>query len=322
MIESNVMNPMREVEKLAKPRSQENHGRESLADGPGRLLLINGLERSGTTLLMQVLQRHPQTVIPNAHPFENLMCQQWEAMAQVLMGDHEHEEKPMLGSITGPSPYYYRLTEPGVDMQPTAEQYQRETIAYCRRQALAFYDHVPQARSDHVIVEKRLGRMARVPMIHLFPDHHMCHVVRDLRDVIASIVRFDAQRGYYGFGRKPEEPLFTYVTRYCERRIAPFVASIEAASENTPIVKFDEVVSGAAEPMVRMLSKAGLATDEKILDQMRAARYANPEQAEAHKTSSISKDRRAAWEDAFGDDHDAIEGLLDPYNRSLGFGVG
>lgn len=59
-------------------------------------VIIKTQARSGSTLLMQLLQRNPDIVIPNIYPFEIRIAQYWSAAFRVLSGeaDFDHSSRP------------------------------------------------------------------------------------------------------------------------------------------------------------------------------------------------------------------------------------
>jgi hypothetical protein len=168
-------------------------------------LLINGLPRSGTTWLMSLLSAHPQVVVAGGYPFEQSHGIYWSLASRVLsQPDLEIHSLRGLQNYTfsvPPSPF-----NPGTfdDACPWfAEEYPLRLADSVRSFTDGVYRREAQlqGRQDtEVFVEKWPGRVVPHTMRWIFPQVREIFLTRHPRDVILSILRFNARRGFADFG--------------------------------------------------------------------------------------------------------------------------
>jgi len=168
-------------------------------------LLINGLPRSGTTWLMSLLSAHPEIVAAGGYPFEQSHGIYWSLASRVL-------SQPDLEIHRLRGMQNYTFTVPPSPFNPGtfdtafpwfAEEYPQHLAASVRSFTDGFYRRESQLQGRErtsVFVEKWPGRIVPHTMRWIFPRVREIFLLRHPRDVILSILRFNARRGFADFG--------------------------------------------------------------------------------------------------------------------------
>jgi hypothetical protein len=174
-------------------------------------LVLTCLGRSGSTWVTRLLGQHPEIVAYRPFQYDPRVSAYW-------IGN--------LRDLSRPSRYRPPLIwPPGVDrpppplLDPDVEQWlgheQVESIAtFCQQQIDAFYREVaravrqPQAR---YFVEKSDPAPAPATTLELYPEGREVVLVRDFRDMLCSVLAFNAKRGFEDFGRQVVDSDRAYV---------------------------------------------------------------------------------------------------------------
>lgn len=286
--------------------------------GPAQSVgLLNAMGRSGTTALMQALRCHPQVVIPDAYPYENLICQQWEAIAQTLTKPRGANAPPEDRVIKGMNPFYLRQFDPQQDMDKIRSDMCRSTVDFCRDQVLQYYGSIPGPSGPRTIIEKRAGKLRNVDFGLLFPDFRQVSLLRDFRDIMASIIMFDEKRGFYGFGRKDGEALVPYTQRMADSTFARVVELAKPDLKRGAYMRFDELLRADEEAIRRVLKGFDLDATDASVQQIRDGLAQRHDYSSAHKTTKESESRQDKRARAFGKDLEVMEQILAPLNRAI-----
>lgn len=177
-------------------------------------VFIVGCDRSGTTLLAALLDRHSQIAVPpETHFFRNTCPTNHDVSTS-----QTHAE--LLTSFYANQ----RAHDMRLDADALAKRFSQLQPTYGNL-FLAAMDEYAQARGKRRVVEKSPGHLARIPMImEMFPEAKVICVVRDGRDVARSLVQVawshsDLHRHAFRWNRSSRHVLrYTqaYVGRVCK----------------------------------------------------------------------------------------------------------
>jgi hypothetical protein len=192
--------------------------RGSASPPPSRLspVVLNALGRTGSTWLTRLLAQHPEVVVYRPFMYEPRIAGYWLEMLRNLAEPSSflsplapRLESPRWwledGEVTTLPPEEDRAFEQTIGGEAVAE-----LAGFCRRRvehaylALARQQGKPDSRW---FVEKAFGYPGagdslRQTWDELYPDTRELLLVRDPRDMVCSMLAYDARRGFVGFGRQ------------------------------------------------------------------------------------------------------------------------
>ena len=274
------------------------------AEGPAPLMMTT-LGRSGSTLLMTLLSHHPQIVAfnpanddarPFAYQLDAAIGMASPASRMRLLDSAVQGEAWWLGRDTLPVEALVRLDEPLRELLLGApvERLLRSAID----QAAAFATELgaAQGQTDVRYAAEKCGP-AYLPrlMRELCADGREIFLVRDFRDVIASMLAFNAKRGYDAFGREHVDSDEQFV-RWQAGIAAAIAAGWRERRDGALLVRYEDLVAdepGGARPDPRLPGARRPRVAGRRRSSMRA--HAPTETASSIARSRTRARRRGRW---------------------------
>lgn len=315
------------------------HGRrtalapEDALAGPAPLF-VTTLGRTGSTFLMSLLFWHPQIVVHPPFPFEARLMAYWGSILDNLCSPYSY-----LKSLAAHSPRGYwwvgtqdLMAADYVEQDAAAEWLGGEGISefgrFARRQVRGFYevsaklDHRPASATIKYFAEKRLP-LPRLQQVcqQLFPHGRELFLVRDFRDVLASILAFNAKRGKLDFGveRLSGEEHVAALARGVEK----LLADRHAAGPQGLVVRYEDLIRDPREALRRILQFADLDADAATVEKMIAGSAAANQAAQSeHRTAADGAASIGRWRHELAPElRDACDRFLTPYLAELEYSV-
>ena len=257
------------------------------AGGPAPVLLA-ALGRSGSTWAMRLLAAHPEVVVHRAYPFETRLLQYHVELAALQTRPADLED-PDLERLGGPgwikANPYFRPDETRYAWLSDAGA--RLALAHAARSAQAFYAHVAEAQGDDPgthVAEKAPpdpARLDRVRAVH--PGSRVLALLRDPRDVVASVKAFDAKRGFDGFGRGDAGDDASFAGRIA--RGSEALARLARNRDDTVILRYEDLAAAPLAAMAAVLPGLGLSAGDPQRDAIAAAVQADDALLSYHRTT-------------------------------------
>lgn len=252
--------------------------------------------RAGTTLLMELLGTCPRIAFERVHPYEQrYFCYLLERVTSMHPAGGPTRRRAIRMVASKASPLSRKVAPPqwsdrGWD-EPMPfrldivdpQEFVRLSL---RHQWEAFSEAVvSHAEGPTPLYYAEKARPFDQSVVD-FP-FRVIYLVRDPRDVWASINAFDAKRGFYGFGRRPWQPRRSYLRQYI-RRIEGYAREEQAGAPEAILVRYEDLVGNLEAESERLTS--WLRVD------LAPSKLAGPRSAlEAHKTSESPKDSIGRW---------------------------
>jgi sulfotransferase family protein len=201
----------------SRARLAELRGRRrALAPGyDARLqpLLLTSLGRTGTTLLMRYLAEHPEIAVYRRYPYEVRGGKYWLHLLRTLAAPadpskqvgqpNEFHQEPL---VVGANPFYSAAfgAYPEVEEWQGAD-YVDNLAGFCLRSIDAWYGRVAAHQGQpgaRFFAEKSFPDAFPRLFRELYPGAREIFLVRDFRDMIASMRAYNERKGWGDFGRE------------------------------------------------------------------------------------------------------------------------
>ncbi len=286
-------------------------------------LMLTTLGRTGSTWVLRLLGQHPQIIAYRPFQYEPRVASYWLRILKTL-SEPANYVPPIIGF--GKDGDYWRLAnEPSPDVPRLVDSQIHQWLgqnniealaAFCQGRIEAFYEQVAIAQGQTqpiYFAEKYLPDYLTSAMIReLYPQSREIVLVRDFRDMVASILAFNAKRGYMAFGREQATSDEEYVRRL-QRSVVRLHQSWKQRSDEAYLLRYEDLILRPVETLSALLEYLGLgSTPSAIKDMIERASEEIPSMPQ-HRTSpdikrSIGRWRRdldaslqASCQEAFGD---------------------
>ena len=258
---------------------------------------------------MQLLSHHPNVVVHPPFPYEARVLAYWTSV---------------FSGLASPASYLQALAQ--VDVRrywwvgygsfPAATYLEQDDAArqlgggalermasFARRQVASFYEDSAQLQGKVVgdggggyFAEKHLPSAApQAIVVELFPEGREIYLVRDFRDMLASIVAFDRKRGSRSFGREAGESDQDYVLGLTQA-IEELIAAWRYAGERGLLVRYEDLVRRARPTLEAILDFLGLERSAPRIEAMIRDVEADAVAQAAHRTSASARESIGRWE--------------------------
>ncbi len=210
-------------------------------------VLVHGLGRSGSTLLMKLLGTSHEIAFDREPPCENLYLLYFLRLCGLLELDHQSEPEWQKSQLTdnlreriGSLPWEDR------SLLRTGEGEESFAISTMRglwtqfSQVAAKNTHPADPHAVRFYAEKAAGWV--VDFLSALGTGRTLRLVRDPRDIWLSVQAFDKKRGYYGFGRKEgmsKEDYLDVFLGMCQEHLEQVIASPN--SNRNLLVRYEDL---------------------------------------------------------------------------------
>jgi hypothetical protein len=300
--------------------------RDALGEEPDasllRPLMITTLGRTGSTRVVQLLSHHASIVGYRPGEYEPRIASYWVGVLAGLAEPSSYHQA-LDGDLSDPQwwlgvgrmrPLPYGFLDPEIEDWQTGASI--ENLArFCRSQIDEFYEGVArlQARAKPVyFIEKTLPDVVPHVLWDLYPSAREIVLVRDLRDMVSSILAFNAKRGFAAFGRASARSDVDFI-RNLRNDVVQIVDNWQARSDRAYLLRYEDLMLHPKETLSAVLDYLGLEATEANVRRLLDDASAMAEPPEEHRTSpsvdeSIGRWRRdldvnlqRACDEAFGD---------------------
>src|SRR5918995_857379 len=288
-------------------------------------LIVTSLGRMGTTVLMRMLAAHPGVVIYDRPPYEVRAGKYWLHVLKTLAAPTDASKRvgaPMEFHLeplaAGGNPFYSAAFAvwPAVEAW-SGSTYVTELAAFCQRSIDGWYRATADAQGEAIeplvyFAEKHFPDAYPRLMRELYPAARELFLVRDFRDMIASMRAYNARKGSGDFGRDnvgSDEEWLTYL----HQNFLVLRAAWRNRGEPGSLVRYEELVRDPAATLPPLLCLLGLDDAPETVARLIAAAAPDAPELRDHGTASspsasigrwrhdLPAELQAAAEETFGD---------------------
>jgi hypothetical protein len=270
-----------------------------------RPLIINSFGRTGTTLLMRTLAVHPQVIVYERPPYEIRGSKYWMHALRVLGSPADgttqlgaamqfHEDPHAAGG----NPFYSTRFAAADEVEAwSGSNYLANLLAFCQRSIDGWYQVTAAAQKKPeaplvFFAEKHFPDLYPRLLRDIYPGAREIFLVRDFRDMIASMLAYNAKKGAGDFGRDRVGSDEAWLG-YLRQNFAVLRSAWQERGEAGSLVRYEDLVRDPASVLTDLLENLGLDASQEMVDSLLPATAA-PE-LQGHGSSSSPAASIGRW---------------------------
>jgi hypothetical protein len=265
-------------------------------------LIVTSLARTGTTWLMLLLAEHPAVVAYRGFPLEVKELGYSLRMLGVLSEPADFQlrtDTDFAALRVGPNPGYFgRLAYHPLIGHWFGRTYVERLATFCQQNVEDFYQVVAaaqgQAQARYFAEKHPAWSQSASLACELYPGAREIVLVRDFRDMVSSILAFNAKRGYAAFGRESVETDAAFVDRL-RGGVASLLHGWKERAGSAHLVRYEDLIARPVESLRRTLEYLDIAASPEIINGMIERAGQESDAVIQHKTIQDSKQSIGRW---------------------------
>lgn len=268
-------------------------------------LILNSLGRTGTTMLMRLFSAHPKIVVQKPHPYEVHTVSYWTQFFKVLSApypgpDQEIPNIQQHQSVVTPNINFVSkyMNDPQIKRW-AGVKYVEDLAGFCQQSMEGYYLSVAAAqgkKSPVYFAEKFYPSFIPWILWDIYPEAKEIILVRDFRDMLASINAFNKKRNTVKFGRNRVENDEGFIKRLSVKGIRNLHQAWLARQDKAHLVRYEDVVLNPMETLRGILQYLELDdSDDEIRTMLSAINVGNDKEQKAHMTSKSVEESIGRW---------------------------
>ena len=258
-------------------------------------LMLTTLGRAGTTWTMRLLSEHPQIVVHRWHPYELRTARYWWHMAKVLSEPRDPHNSAQADRFQtdrlhlGFNPFYPEpiSVTPGLH-EWMGRDYVERLTNFAQTTAEETYLRIAagQGQADPVyFAEKQRADYQPWLVWELYPQAKEIFLVRDFRDVVSSMLSFNAKKGYRVFGPPHIKTDAEFVRFLRNSTVKQLSRGWPKRQDRAHLIRYEDLMADPAEVLRGVLAYLGLDASESTVAGMVGRASEENEDSIRHQTT-------------------------------------
>ncbi|MCA9880926.1 MAG: sulfotransferase [Thermomicrobiales bacterium] len=279
-------------------------------EGSPRLqpLLVTSLGRMGTTLLMRLLAAHPAVVTYERPPYEARGGKYWTHVLKVMSAPAdatkrigapmEFHSEPL---AVGANPFFSSEFAAWPEVETwSGGDYLAELATFCQRSIDGWYLATAAAQAKDPVplryfAEKHFPDSYPRRLRELYTAPAELFLVRDFRDMFASMRAYNLRKGYGDFGRAAAADDRAWIATLRQGLQALLDAWRERGTPAT-LVRYEDLVRQPEAALPPLLATLGLAASPEAIARMLSAAVPDAPDLRGHGTTASPDASIGRWQ--------------------------
>jgi len=268
-------------------------------------LMLTTIGRAGTTWTMRVLSEHPKIVVHRWHPYELRAARYWMHMLKVLSEPKNPYQSAEANSFqtnkswVGHNPFYPEpmMTTPGL-VEWFGRTHIEELAAFCQRSAEECYRRIAARQGQTAaayFAEKHRPDYLPWLVWELYPSAKEVFMVRDFRDVVSSMMAFNARHGRIVLGDPRVRSHEEFARSLREQAVRRLSESWSKRQDRAHLIRYEDLIRQPVETLRDVLDYLGLDHDDATIEGTLSRARANNLDMQQHVTSGDVEASIGRW---------------------------
>jgi hypothetical protein len=269
-----------------------------------RPLMVTSMGRTGTTWLMRLLSEHPRIVAQRIHPYETRAANYWLHMLAVLSQQASREESLFPEGFlkndvqVAHNPYF---TTPYADDPEVhrwlGRDYPEALAAFCQRSIDEFYLRIASSQGQEqptYFAEKYNAWIVPWLTSGLYHEGREIFLVRDFRDMMASIFAFDKKRGFSILGQDMKLENMAYIEELKDHALR-LGEHWRRRSTQSYLLRYEDLIVRPKEKLEEIIGYLDLDASDPVIGGMIERASEETAESAAHRTTENALASIGRW---------------------------
>jgi sulfotransferase family protein len=270
-------------------------------------LIISTLGRAGSTAVTRMLEALPSVIAYDTYRREASVASYWTGVLTALAEPDSYRRQTMHGTTHGNWWLGGELVPPVSDGEPVQGLMGVAAVeslaAFCAERISVFYERLAGDRGGsgaRYFVEKYTPGVLPEVLWDLYPGAREVIMVRDFRDVAASMLAFGTRTGPIrtSFGRHSDKSDADFIRRL-GRNVSGLDPYRQRRGESAFVLRYEDLVRRPEQVIPALLRHLDLDTSAEIVTAVHDAFLARSETTDAHRTTAGLEASIGRWERDF-----------------------
>ena len=267
-------------------------------------LLLTTLGRTGSTAVVRMLAAHPEIVAYRPFEYEPRVATYWMGVFRALSDPASYRRQL---APTGPidrawwlgeqTPLPRPIRDPALDTWLDATAI-GELAGVAQQRIERLYTEVAAASGQPdapYFVEKYRADAVPELMLELYPRAREVMLVRDFRDMIASMFAYNEKRGRQGFRRDRATSDRDYILNDVGVSVGALAQAWARRSDTAHLLRYEDLVLHPEETVQALLAHLGLDAGPGAVEPMLGSLLARDSGSEGHRTVPDPRESIGRW---------------------------